>query len=339
MPSAPRLSMGTGSESRGGLRRPGAARRTGARPPGGRRGCAPSGAGGRSRGGPRSRSRVVVRGHRAFLRGHADVALRVGSCDSGRFVRSSGVLTLRVNTLRVFTVKHRDGRHTTGPAHAGARPGRARSSRPHEPTDDLAHRRPGPAGRADRRHHPLLPARGPAPAGRAGRPDQALRPRAPRPARPDPRPPGAPLLARRDPGAARLRAARARRRHLRRRSDDAPTPSTSSSSASGVDRDLAERAPRRRACCATRPSSGATPTTATDLDVAARRRPSCAGSASPTTCSSSSAGIYVEGVEAMQREVLELFSRPAAGPTGTPTSSATFQRARPRRRRPSCSRW
>ena len=104
-------------------------------------------------------------------------------------------------------------------------------------------------------------------------PPPALRPRAPRAARPDPRAPGPALLARRDPGHRRRRPPGPRR--PLRHAAAAATRSTSSSSASGARRRRSSTGCATSGCSPTRPSSAARPTT-TPTSRCSARSSSCA---------------------------------------------------------------
>src|SRR5689334_6333629 len=140
---------------------------------------------------------------------------------------STGVSTLRTSTacvysLTVNTLRDNAVKHVTGVTD-GASPRRDdEAPRPkgavrRDTTRTLADRRPGPAGRAHRRHDPLLPTRGAAAAGRAVGPGEGLRAHAPRTARSHPRAPGATVLARRHTGPTRRRPPGHDRGHLRLR--------------------------------------------------------------------------------------------------------------------------
>ena len=274
----------------------------------GSRGCAPSRAGGRSS----ARASVDLG---AELSG----ALRQLTWTSPTLE----VMTLRVNTLRVSTV------NPCAQCHKRSRSAALSSSRcPEAMTeiriDELA-RRAGLTVDTIRfyQREGLLP-----PAD-AGRPGQGLRPGPPRPAGPDPRPPGPPVLARGDQGAARVRAPRPRRRHLLRRGVAPPTPSPTSSSARRS-AELADPAARRRP--APRPGRVRPRRLRRHRPRrAARGRRAPAARRSPTTSSWSSPPSTSRGSSACRREVLDLFSGPPRARVGTPTSCKTFQ-DRPRRR-------
>ena len=189
----------------------------------------------------------------------------------------------------------------------------------------LAHRRPGPPGRGHRRHHPLLPARGPAAAGGAGGAHQALRPR---------------HLARLE----RIRELQGRRFSLAaiRALLDAERPGLvegifGGERASYTFDELVEQTGHRPQLS---PGASATPAAPRPGRVRPRRlrrrRPRrarrggrAAGVGIPTTCSSRSPRSTREGVEAMERQVVEVFG----GERGRRGSPASSRRSRPTRRR------
>ena len=164
------------------------------------------------------------------------------------------------------------------------------------------------------------------PAGRPGRPDQASTARTTSTGSgPDPRPPGPALLARGDQGAARVGPPRPGRRHLRRRGPAHLLPRRPGRASRRLNADAGRPACAASGCCATRPSSGATPTT-TPTSTCCAPSPSSQRLGLPDD-------VLVElGVDlrraassAMQREVLELFSGQTRRPTWDPAELAAFQ--------------
>ena len=206
-------------------------------------------------------------------------------------------------------------------------------------TRRLAHRRPRPPGRGDRRHGPLLPARGPPPRGRSG-------------------PAGSSSTARTTSsawsGSGTCRAAgfslaairalleterpEPRRRHLRRPGRGRAY-SLDELVERGRDRaELCARAPGRPGCSATPPSTAATPTTTTTSTCCARMAELARGWASRRRRSSSWVGSTPTGIEADPGARCSRSSRPAGAVAWEPGELEAFQARRGVDRGPDCSR-
>ena len=189
----------------------------------------------------------------------------------------------------------------------------------------LEDRRPGPAGRSHRRHDPLLPARGAAPPGRAVRAHEGLRADAPPAARAHQH-----LQSRRFSLAAIRALLDQSREGLLEGIFGEPTGGTAyarrARRALGHRPRARDRDPRRQACCATPPSTGATATTARTSTLL-RTMGELARLGLPRKALVELGRIYAAGIEATQADVIELFTAVASSPGPMMTSSSSSSHA------------
>ena len=231
----------------------------------------------------------------------------------------SSVLTQRVSTLRVVTVKVRDASHSPARRRAGIL-GPLMTPDPRAPPVPGASTT-SPTGRGDGRHGPLLPAGGARPRGRAGRAGQALRPvhleRLERIRDLQ----GRGLLARRDPDAARRGPQHLVDGIFADRGEAPVYTLDELVERAGIDRRALRGAAAAAACCATRPSTGATRTTTRTSSCCARMAELRRDGPADEGARSSWAGSTPRASRRSRREVLDLFSHRRRAWRGNPASS------------------